>query len=227
MRYITISQLIEFSRSSQRRQRNFADKYFNHDIEQKKSTSKGGGNYWIRSLSAIRNSFFESDSTLIDDKINEINLIYGDTASKITKIMYDRNLDILYNYQEEDFSELKPSTDLVYLKKPKKPSISINGLRLKVNIDHLFSYEDQGTLKLGAIWFVAKLGGYEKSELGVFNEALYSFLNEKYSDEYSIDPDFVWVMDVEGKAVVNHKMLTRGEVNSLIDKTTNELRQLK
>jgi len=226
MEYITISELINFKRSSERKQLNFAKKYFNNDTNQEK-TSSGGGNYWIRSLSAIQNTFSESDSTLIDEKINQINLIYGDASSNRTKTMYDRNLEILYNYQDEDFSYLKPNTDLVYLKKPKKPQISVGDIGLKLNIHHLFSYEDQGALKLGAIWFVAKLGGYEKSELGVFNEALYSFLNEKYSDKYFIDPDFVWVLDIEGKAVVNYRMLADNEVNSLLSKTTNELRQLK
>src|SRR5690606_24708720 len=90
-----------------------------------KDDENTGGNYWITSLSSISNAFKLGENTPISDKI-EVAIEKMEAASaKITKDMFQRNINILYNFEDFDFSSWKPKAKLSYLKRPKSKSIVI------------------------------------------------------------------------------------------------------
>src|SRR5699024_9838632 len=100
------------------------------------------------------------------------------------------------------------------------------GFHIKVNINELFEFKEDNIKKLGAICFVSKLDGYSESELGMFSEVLYKYLNENYSTEYNVDPKFVWALDVFSQNAINYQMLEKNEVNSILETTLNNLKSM-
>ena len=182
MKKLSIKKIIEFRGKSKNGKKNFAASLKQDKIN---ANTEGGGDYWVSCLSAISNSFKLDDVNLIIDKKNELKEKYEETELKRTKLMYSRNISILSKFEDINFDKWKPIKKIKFLKKRKENSIiSIRGMSIDVNPHHIFTYQKNGIEEIGAIWFIAKLYGFKKDELGMFTEALYRYLKVHYSKEY-------------------------------------------
>ncbi|EJL68547.1 hypothetical protein [Chryseobacterium populi] len=184
--------------------------------------SEGGGNYWVRSLSALSNGFKLKDNQPLKEKISEILELFTPALTKQIKEMYQRNLDILHNYEDFDFSEWLPENSKILSKTNKKSIIYINTIPVQITPSQIYSFEKNGNIYVGAIWFVAKLKGYKIEELGMFAEALYIYLSNNFDQEFELSAENCLIVDVLGKKEVNYQMLIDEEIPSIFN-TTLEL----
>src|SRR6187402_1494715 len=153
----------------------------------KKENSSDGGDYWTTSVSAISKTYKEEDLNIIKDKIYEVGQKRENAPAKISKDMFQRNVEILHTFEQFDFKPFKPNFELKYISKPRNKSIfKINDVPIQVLPQHVFTYIDKDLQKIGAIWFVSKLKGYKKEEVGIFTDALYRYLDLNYSKDFSI-----------------------------------------
>lgn len=165
MNKITVKNIISFRKKSDKSQKTFLASL----NKIKKINSKGGGNYWVRSISALCNAFKSNNNQYIKDKIYEILNDFNNSERKQTKDMYQKNLDILYNYEDFDFSTWYPNKTFKILEKTNKKSIiEIDEIPVQVLPNQVFSFTKNKIKYVGAIWFIAKLDGYSKAEFGIF-----------------------------------------------------------
>ena len=212
MEKISIKNIIDFRRKSQKSKVTFVN-----NLNKPKKLNESGGDYWISCLSAISNSFKYKSNINITEKIDELEYGIDSTPHKITKTMYQRNIDILYNFEDYDFTILKPTTELTFLKKPKSISVlNIHGLLVQILPNHVYSFEENGARYIGAIWFVAKLDGYSKGEIALFTEGIYKYLEVNHSDEYLIHPKYCIAIDAYSCTEVNYlEILSNKNLKSL------------
>jgi len=204
MEKISISNVVEFKRKkTPASQVTLINKLKNP--KPKKENAEEGGNYWVHSLSTIANAFRESTNDLILDKIDVLLDKQEVATSRQTKNMFQKNIDILTRFDEYDFTLIRPNFTLTYLKKPKDKSILvIEDLPIQVLPHHVYIYEEDGIKKISACWFVAKIKEYTFEELAVFNDALYRYLSENYSEEYNVNPEFCIVVDTMNLNVIRY-----------------------
>ena len=231
MKKITIKELVNFRRRSDRTKKSFAYKLKNRKEKNKIETDvkdeAGGGDYWITSTSCIYNVFKNENDELYDSKIDELLSRFDNTEDKRIQSMYQRNIDILTSFKDFGFNDLKPSDELKYQKVPKNYKIlTIDNFPLFVNPSLLFSYDMNGKNKLGALWLIPQLNGFKKSELGMFCEMLYRFLIKNYSDTYQISEDYCIAIDTYNAQKVSYTDLSKGDIPFLIDKTLDEIKEL-
>lgn len=173
MKDIRVKDLVTFKRLTERRKNTFL---INLQKEKtvKENDESSGGDYWVRSISALNNAFRENDNRFISDKITDIINDYSPKLNKGTRDKYDRNLQILYNYEDFEFRSLTPTEEIKILSKARKSGIiEIAALSLKVEIHHLYTFTVDDKEYLGALLFAAQKDGYQQSELGVFAEAIF------------------------------------------------------
>lgn len=219
---ITIKNLIDFINKSERSKKTFA----NNLKQDKKSKNASGGDYWISSLSTISNIFKTNNIDLIEDKIELLHNKIENSEDKRTKLMFQRNIDILYSFLDFDFQNIKPNLDLKFIKKPEiKAIIDIQGFPIHAKPNHVFTFNNNGNDEIGAVWFVAKLEGYKKHELGIFTDMLFRYLNKNYSKDYKINPSYCSAVDVSNGHDVNYKNILKYEIPILIDKTIEEIKR--
>src|SRR5690606_28780270 len=96
-----------------------------------------------------------------------------ETEHKGTKVRWQRNIDILHNFEDFDFESLRPD-DIHLLKKPAALSlINIEGFPIESKPSFVFWFDNDGFKEIGATWFIVKIDGYKKSELGMFADIMY------------------------------------------------------
>uniref|UniRef100_F4C8W0 Uncharacterized protein n=1 Tax=Sphingobacterium sp. (strain 21) TaxID=743722 RepID=F4C8W0_SPHS2 len=225
MEKISVSNIIEFGRK-----KTPASKLTlinNLRKPKKEDNSEGGGNYWIHSLSTINSTFVSEDNNAVVEKIDIlIDKIEAATA-KISKDMFQRNINILYNFEDFEFAKLKPTVELSYLSKPNSKSIiTIKGLPLQVLPTHVFTFKENDTKKIGTVWFVAKLGGYQENELAIFTDVLFRYLKANYANEFEIDPKFCISMDVTTLKNVAYNKILNGNVASSLTLSIDSIKAL-
>ncbi|HAP95669.1 hypothetical protein [Epilithonimonas hominis] len=226
MENVSISKLVEFRRKTERSKRTFAEKLY--QLEGAKKSDDGGGDYWVRSLSAINKAYLNNNNQFIHDKIEDITDDLQNTTVNKTKTMYERNLQILHNFEEIDFIDLIPVAEFEFLEKQaKKANFDVNEFPIKIKFNQLYSFNENDTKFLGGILFVAKLGGYTKDELGIFAEAFFRYLKQKYSNGYEISKNNVKVIDVFTMNEVTFDMLENGEVPKFLESTIDAIKNLK
>jgi len=213
MKKITLNKIVEFRYKSEKNQKGFL-KNIN-----KNSESSGGGNYWVRSLSAMSNAIKLNDHNLIKEKITEILEANVSGLPKRTKDMYDRNLKILYNYQSFDFSNWLPEKYKILSKTNTKTILEINTIPVQVNPSQIFSFDNDGIKSVGAVWFVSRFKGYRMEELGMFTEALFIYLTNNFGEKYPIDSKYCIVIDVLEKQEVRYVDLINKKVSKILDST--------
>lgn len=141
--------------------------------------------------------------------------------------MYQRNIEILHNFEDFSFSDFKPKFELQYLLKSKDKSIlTIKGIPIQVLPHHVFTYEENKIKKIGAIWFVSKLEGYKTSELGIFAEALYKYLKLNYSNNYQVISKFCISVDVINLNNVSYDKIENNEIPSILNSTLESIREI-
>ena len=228
MKKINVKDLIDFRRRTDRRKKTFVSE-INIPDDFEKEESAGGRDYWVRSLTALSKAFKNNDNSVISSRIESILEDYEPTMANTTKIMYDRNLQILHNYEDFDFKELKPSVEIIILEKGRKKGVlTIKNLPIKVLLHQIYSFKnDSGIDCVGCILFLAKLDYYKPNELGIFAEAVNKFLEENYADKYFISPEDIRIIDVMSTTNISYKMVLDGEIPPLLNSTLDEIIRLQ
>lgn len=215
LKNFTIKNLIDYRRKSIKSRETFIKGF-----QKFKVNAESGGDYWISAVSAISRAFKATNNQEITDKIN---VLLSDVENAIysrTKLMYQRNLQILNTLEDFEFSNLKPPCEIKFLKKPKILQIvEILNLPLKITPTHIFTYVENGTTFIGGLWIACKLDGYTNSELATFTEALYKYLEKNYSNEYVIDKRYCSSLDAFTGNVVNYEEIEDGSTESIFDST--------
>ncbi|TLX72613.1 hypothetical protein E9993_17405 [Labilibacter sediminis] len=223
MRKLSIKQLIEFSGKSDKSKKTFA---LNLQIDKQKQDSDGGGDYWVSCLSAISNSFKYNDNSIILDKIHQLEEKFEETDYKRTKDMYERNISILYKFEDIDFRKWMPAEGFDIIKKHKSDFLlDISGLQVQALPHHVFTFKNDDE-EIGAIWFIAKLEGYNKYELAMFTDILYRYMNQTYSKNYKINSDFCIAVDVVNVINLSYTQIMEEKIPLRLDLTIDEIKKL-
>ncbi|MEN3324812.1 hypothetical protein VP395_13825 [Mariniflexile soesokkakense] len=224
MKKVTVKNLIEFRGKNERTKITFVH---NLKRDKRKSEDSSGGDYWISCLSAIRNSFRLDDESLLDEKIKLLRDKIEVSEIKRIKDQFQRNLDIVNNFKDFDLKHLKPNTNLTFLKQPKVKSIlDIKGLPIEAKPCHIYSFSENNSEEVGGIWFITKLNGFKKSELGMFTDILYRYLDKYYSKNFYVNPDYCVAVDLFNAQEINYSDIKSGKIPILIDNTIDELKNL-
>ncbi len=223
MKKLSIKEIIDFTGKSDRSKKTFA---LNLENDKEKKNSDSGGDYWISCLSAISNGFKLNDNSIIVDKIHELEEKYESTDHKKTKVMYERNISILYKFEDFDFSKWIPKVDFRTIKKHKSDFLlNIKGLHVQAIPQHVFTYQN-GNKEIGAIWFVAKLDGYDIIKVAMFTDILYRYLNINFSKDYKISIDFCMAVDVVNQIEVSYAQILKDKIPLKLDSTIEEIKKL-
>lgn len=225
MNELTIKNIVNFRTKSDRSKKTFA---LNLKLEkERKAIDEGGGDYWISSLSAISNAYKLDDIQPIYDKINELKDKYEITEDLRPKVMYKRNLDILHQFETFDLDRLRPSDDMKILKQHKENQIlTLKGLPIKVTPNYVFRFLKNDVFVIGAIWFIAQLDGFKKSDLGMFADIMYRYLQTHYSKEHDISPEYCIAVDVFNGYDINYLQLKEKVVPQILIPTIDEINKL-
>lgn len=223
MKKISVSNIIIFRQKPEKSKQTFLNSLRKKSLTQ---TAEGGGNYWVRSLSTMSNAFKDNSNKPIKNKISEILDLFTPKLTKQTKDMYQRNLDILHNYEDFDFSKWLPGTIEILSKTNKKSIIYLDTVPVQITPSQIYLFEKDGRKCVGAIWFVAKLEGYTKEELGMFAEALFIYLSNNFEEQYFISYENCLVVNVLNKNEVNYKMLIDKEIPLVFNSTLKAIKKL-
>lgn len=222
---ISIKDVVDFRRKSDRRKQTFAASLKNG--KEKSNSESSGGDYWISSISAISNSYKLNDMQPIIDKQYELEDKYEAAEYRKTKIMYKRNIDILYSCAEFDLGRWRPSKNIKFIRKYRNHSIlNIEGLDIQVLPSHIFTFQSGEIEEIGAIWFIAKLDGYQKDELGIFVDILYRYLNYYFSENYRINPKYCIAIDVTRGIDLNYLEFEKEEIVQILDSIIEDIKRL-
>ncbi|AYL94582.1 hypothetical protein [Mucilaginibacter celer] len=220
---VPVKKLIEFGRFSERRQTTFANKLKvpkKIDLDE----NSNGGDYWIRSTSGLARAFKENSPSVIKEKIEDLSTDFESTEFNNTKIMFKRNLEILHNYEDFDFSIWRPSNDLKFLSKSNSPLL-IKDVPIQILPHHIFSFKNKGELSVGGIWFVVWLEGFKPSDLGTFSDALFRYISHLYSREHKVNPTYCIIVDALSKETVNYQQVLEGKIPSSLNTTIDRLKK--
>ncbi|GAB4036725.1 hypothetical protein [Spirosoma gilvum] len=222
MKKISVKNIIVFRKKSDKFKKNFLKSL----TKDKVNDSESGGNYWVRSISALSNAFRANDNQYIKDKIDDISVDYNSSKRQQTRDMYERNLNILHNYEDFDFSTWHPNKTFQILEKAnKKPIIEIDKVPVQVLPNQIFTFTKDKTAYVGAIWFIAKLDRYSKAEFGIFAETLFNYLYNNFSKDYEISPENCLVVDVLNIDEVNYQMVLDGRIPAILKETLKSIRE--
>ncbi|WP_439182308.1 hypothetical protein [Carboxylicivirga taeanensis] len=223
MNKLSIKSIIDFRKKSDRRKKTFAQ---NLQIEKEKKETDGGGDYWVICLSAISNAFKHNDNSIIIDKIHEFEAKYENTDLKRTKDMYERNIAILYKYEDYDFSRWIPKVNFQTIKKHRPDFLlNIKGLQVEALPHHVFTFQDENK-EIGAIWFIAQLDGYERDELAMFTDILHRYLELNFSKKYIINAEFCIAVDVVNQIEISYAQILKDNIPLKLNSTLEEIRKL-
>lgn len=220
---ISVKNIVEFRRKSDKSRITYISSL---KKTKKEIQSEGGGDYWIISSSTIGNYFKQNKKELILEKIEEVIERRGQTKAKIAKDMYQRNIAILTSFEDFDFSNFRPNAALTYLSKPKDKSIiKIKGVPLQVQPNYVFSFKKNDVDKIGAVWFIIKLKGFEVNETALFTDALYRYLKLNHK-KFEIDPDYCIALDLVSQKNVKYTQIQNKKIHSELDSTLEKIKKL-
>jgi hypothetical protein len=222
MKALSIKSLIEFRGKTLKSKKSFATTI---KTNRQEASGEGGGDYWISCLSAISRSFKLNDRQPILDRRAELEDRYENSTYERTKIMYKRNIDILYNYEDVELDQWRPAKQLTFLKRSRVDSVlTIKGLSVQVLPHYIFSFGRNEKKEIGAIWFVAKLGGLKKEELGMFADVLYRYLKSHFSKEYNLSEKYCIAVDVNKNYQLSYKQIEIDQVPLILNSTLDEVK---
>lgn len=219
---IKIKELIEFKDYSEKK-KNFVLK-LRLPVVVLEESDKGGGDYWIRGISAIVASCKENSNEKMAQKIADIERDKNITINSRTIQQYEKNLEIFYTFRNFNFRDLFPENYEILKKTIKKGEIIVhNNFEIKVQISLPFTFVESELTKVGAIWFVAIKNGYSRSQLGIFAELAYNFLTSNYSEIYEVCPENILIVDAYSTSSVSYSMVQNRQIPSQLTSTLTEI----
>lgn len=222
MQNITGKKVIQFKRLNASRRKTFIANLVK-PIQNKES----GGDYWISSISSLTKACKFNDNNFIVEKINELNASLKASSLKRSKDMYQRNIDILKLFTKYDFSKLKPSKrTAVDILTPKKSILNIKGISIQVYPSHVYTFKSATSDEVGAIWFIAQLGGFTTEELAILVDLLYRYLKINYSKKYTVNPNLCVVIDAVSSKEYRYSKLISSLGSSDLDTIALEMKSL-
>jgi hypothetical protein len=221
MKKISVKNIVTFRSKSEKNQKSF----LNSLDKEKGADSESGGDYWVRSLSALSAAVKQRNAEPVKKKITDISNDFTPGLTKQTRDMYTRNLSVLHNYENFDFENWLPINYDIISKASKKAVIDIDNIPVQITPSQIFSFEEGDIKYIGAVWFLAKLKNFKKSELGVFAEALHIYLISNFKENYQISPKNCLIVDVLSKEEINYKMLLDKEIPALLRETLQNIRE--
>lgn len=224
MLQITSKEIIEFTnKSSIKAKRSYASRLKTRNPKQNPKSS--GGDYWTISTSSIYNTFKDGKDEYYDNKIFDVKskIISSENQKIIT--MYHRNLNILMKFKDFNINQFRPNKIHCFqsLKKEQK-IININEIPIYINPNLVFCFEQDGKIKVGGILFTPNLTGYKKSQLGLFSEILYKFLEQNYSNEYKISEEFCIAIDTYNVQIITYKEVISGNIKPILNEIISEIK---
>lgn len=224
MKKISVKELVEFRRKSDRGKKTFVEKIKSNIIE---APAEGGGDYWISCLSAICNSYRNNDLNLIDDRVEDLVERLGNTNYNRTKNMYQQNISILQKYKNLDVQKLRPNGKLFFLNKSTgNPILTIKGLQIEAKPSLIYTLGKDGKEKVGAIWFIAKKDGYTHEEVGMFCDMLYRFLKHNFSKKYQVDSQFSTAVEMVSGRILSYSEVVSRSLSTELSSTLDEINRL-
>lgn len=224
MNKITIKDLVTLREKNKRTKVTFMNNLLK---EKKENKNEPGGDYWISCLSAIRNTFKNDNPDLLDEKIEYLRNKINASEIKTTKDRFQKNIDILNGFKDIDAEDIKPNVDLTFLKKAKHHSIiDIKGFPIEAKPCFIFSFSQDDNKEIGGIWFIAKKNGFKRSELGMFSDMIFRYLDKHYSKNFYINPTYCVAVDLFNGSTVNYSEIKNGEIPILIDSTIDDIKNI-
>jgi hypothetical protein len=227
MEKIAVKDLIRFYRKNDGPRVTFINNLRNKAIPKiDKDEKSEGGDYWISCTSAVATIFKTGDKNYIGEKNMELQQRIDAAFHKVTKDRFQKNIDVLSQFEDFDFETIKPSVEVKYLKKSDDKSILlIKGVPVHISPNHVFSFSEKDNNEIGAVWFVAMKDGFTKSELAIFTEVLYSYLLKHYSRDFKIRPEYCSAVDMYKAQFVNYNHILNQNVFSSLDKSIDEFKR--
>ncbi|OPC33107.1 hypothetical protein [Elizabethkingia anophelis] len=108
-----------------------------------------------------------------------------------------------------------------------KNQLYIETIPVQITPSQIYSFEKEGKKYVGAIWFVAKLDGYNITELGIFAEALFIYLSNNFDQNFTINPENCLIVDVIGEQEVNYKELIDEKISAILKPTLELIKKLR
>lgn len=199
----------------------------NLNKEKKKSDDDSGGHYWISCLSAIRNLFKHDDVDVLEEKINLLQSKIEKSEKKGSKIQFQRNIDLINSFKEYDYHYLKPNSSIEILKQKKANFLlDIKGLPIEVKPCHIYKFSENGSDEIGGVWFIAQLKGFKKSELAMFSDMIFRYLDKHYAKDFYVNPEYCIAVDICNGQEVRYSEIKNGSLPILIDSTIEELKKV-
>jgi hypothetical protein len=224
MKQISLNELVEFNKMSEKRKKNFVATLKKVERETK---SEDSGNYWVSSISALKAYFRDGDKESYGEKIINLEDKTENTKIKHVRDQFQRNVNIMRSYEDVDFSKWKPACESTVIKNQTKNYItSLKGFEIKAAQWLVFEFKENDISKIGGIWFVAQKDGYKKPELGMFTEILYRYLRNNYTKKHEVDPKLCVAIDVIKGLEVNYEQIKAGEVSPMLIPTLNSIRKI-
>jgi len=201
MKKISVADVIKFIRKGDRSREIFM---INLKKPKVKTDDSSGGNYWMCSTSTISQVFKSEELNDLSEKIEILIEKKRNTPNPVSKGMYQKNIEILHNAKDLEYSELKPYFDIDYLKNP-KVILELDTVPVQTIPNHVFKFIEEGVEKVGAIWIVAKKDGYKQEELAVFVYSLYQYLTLTYSKQFQVSKEYCIALDVTSSRKLSYK----------------------
>jgi hypothetical protein len=105
-----------------------------------------------------------------------------------------------------------------------KSILTVKGVSIQVQPNHIFTYRNIETEQVGGIWFVADLKGFTNEELQIYTELLYKYLEMTYSKEHLIDTDFCIAVDVVSQKEFKYTNISKSSSDSILDLSVIDLK---
>ncbi|MHB9140860.1 MAG: hypothetical protein ACYC25_03175 [Paludibacter sp.] len=227
MKKIAIGDLIKFNRKKNDDTKfTLVNNLKKKEVPDVEKEADSGGDYWVSCTSALAYIFKTDDKDFIHEKRNNLLRMIENSTYKVTKDRFQLNIDMLVPFEDFEFNDIKPSTDLQYLKKSDDKSIiQINGLPIYLKPSHVYSFSLSDEHEVGAVWFVAIKGGFTTSELAIFCDVLHRYLHIHYSDHYRINTNYCTVVDVFKTQWINYSQILNNNVISLLEESLEDLKR--
>ncbi len=219
MKKISVANVVEFGRKTPASRVTFIA-----NLKKPKVKTSDGGNYWRISSSTISQVFKSEEFDILDEKIESVSEKKKNAKAKISKDMYQCNIDVLDNAKEFDFHDLKPYFSVSYIKNTKSV-LELRGVPIQVIPNHVFTFEESGVQKVGAIWFIAKKDIYSKEELAIFVYSLHQYLLNIWGDKYEVSEDYCMAFDITVGYKLSHKEIDGPNYQEFIKEVLGELKK--